>query len=219
MNKPEVSILIPNYKTPELTKLCLRSLRKHTALARVRVIVIDNDSGDASLDYLRQVEWIELAERKTDGESGFEMHARALDFALERVDTPEVLVMHTDSIVIRDGWLDYLLAKLNADPQNGGVGSWKLEIVSPWKSFGKALENFVRRLCGREIKTEHRYFRSHCALYKTDLIKRETRGFYDGTTAGKSLFDLLCAKGYHMPFLPATELSKYLRHLNHATII
>lgn len=48
MQKPEVTIIIPNYRTVDLTKLCLRSLRRHTNLERVRVIVVDNDSQDAS---------------------------------------------------------------------------------------------------------------------------------------------------------------------------
>ena len=132
MQKPEVSIVIPNYKTPELTRLCLRSLRRHTDLERVRVIVVDNDSRDASLDYLRKVEWIELLERTTDGESGPEMHARALDLALEKVDTPFLLVIHTDTIVVNDLWLDFLLNRINSDPNIAGVGSWKLEIVPFW---------------------------------------------------------------------------------------
>ena len=41
-----VTILIPNYKTLELTKVCLRLIRKFTNLDQAKVIVIDNDSQD-----------------------------------------------------------------------------------------------------------------------------------------------------------------------------
>ena len=64
MATPILSILIINYKTPDLTKLCLRLLRKHTDLSKVKIIVVDNDSADESLEYLRKLSWITLIERK-----------------------------------------------------------------------------------------------------------------------------------------------------------
>ena len=128
MADAEVTILIPNYKTPEMTRLCLRLLRRHTDLERVQVVVIDNGSGDASLDYLRGVNWIRLIERpEAAKEKGPEMHARALDLALKEVTTPYVLVMHTDTLICNDGWLDFLLGKISGDKTVAGVGSWKLE--------------------------------------------------------------------------------------------
>jgi len=48
--KKLVTILIPNYKTPELTKLCLRLIRKHTDSDKIHVIVIENDSNDSSIE-------------------------------------------------------------------------------------------------------------------------------------------------------------------------
>jgi GT2 family glycosyltransferase len=104
MPQPEVTILIPNYRTPKITRLCLRMLRKHTDTGRIHVIAIDNDSGedDESLQYLRSLEWIELIERKAvPGESPGASHASALDMALERVTTPYVMSIHTDTFVLR----------------------------------------------------------------------------------------------------------------------
>jgi len=46
MTQAKVTILIPNYKTRDLTKLCLRLIRKHTDCRQIKVIVIDNDSAD-----------------------------------------------------------------------------------------------------------------------------------------------------------------------------
>ncbi len=220
MSEAQVTILIPNYKTFELTRFCLRQLRLHTDLNRARVIVIDNDSNDASLEYLRQVRWIELIERHDiAGESGPEMHARALDLGLTRVTTPLVMVMHTDTIVTDDRWLDFLTGFFDADPKRGGVGSWKLETVSPWKTAGKCLEEHVRRLFARNIKVEERYLRSHCALYRTEAVRLHSGGFFDGKTAGLSLHRRLEASGYSMLFLESSALGRYLRHLNHATMI
>ena len=88
--KPEVSILIPHYKTLELTKLCLRLLRKNSALGRIKTIVVDNDSQDESSEYLKTVNWIHLIHRpKVEGESGTVAHGNALDLAMQSVDTEQ----------------------------------------------------------------------------------------------------------------------------------
>ena len=220
MRTAEVTIIIPNYKTPELTCFCLRMLRLNTDPDRVRVIVVDNDSRDESLEYLRRVEWIELVERHDiSGETGPEMHARALDLAMERVGTPYVMVMHTDTILCDPGWLDFLLERLNAAPGAAGIGSWKLEIVPLWKRFGKQVESLIRRLAGRRERREVRYLRSHCALYRSDAVRAVGGGFFDGDTAGASLHRRLTESGRRMIFLEAPELMRCIRHLNHATMI
>lgn len=216
----QTTIIIPNYKTPILTKLCLRTLRRFTDLSRTRVVVVDNDSADESLEYLRQVEWITLLERKTGSESGPEMHARALDMALETVDTPFFAVMHTDTIVRNPLWLDFLLRQFDGEPRLAGVGSWKLELISRRKIVGQKIENFVRELFTRRRHApEERYLRSHCAIYRTEPVRQYTRGFDDGETAGKSLHRMLVAAGFDMRFLESQELSKFVLHLNHATMI
>ena len=216
--KPLVTVIIPNYKTAALTKLCLRSLRKYTDCSRIKVLVVDNDSQDESTEYLRSLSWITLIERKTGSESGPEMHVKALDQAMGMVTTPLVLIMHTDTIVISPDWLDFLLSRMNRTPNTVGVGSWKLETVPPLKIFFKRIENTVRRLLGRKILDREHYFRSHCALYKSDAV-RENGGFYDGESAGVNLFKKLQEKGYDLPFIDSEELCRYIRHLNHATMI
>lgn len=218
MQTPELTIILPNYKTPELTKLCLGAIRRHTDLERIRLIAVDNDSADESLEYLRSQDWITLVERKTDGESAPLMHSRALDLAMTMVDTPFVLVMHTDTIILRKGWMDFLLNKVKASPDTAGTGSWKLESISPLKAFFKRLETAARRMIGRKILDREHYFRSHCALYRTAAV-RKTAGFDDGSTAGESLFRTLREKGYKLPFIQSEELSRYMCHLNHATMI
>ena len=220
MDLMESTIIIPNYKTPLLTKLCLRSLRKYTDSAKAKVVVVDNDSADESLEYLKRLKWITLVERKTEGETGPQMHARALDVALEAVDTPFFMVMHTDTIVKNSGWLDFLLGHFADAPKLAGVGSWKLEHVSRAKILGQRIEDFVRELFTRRRHApEERYLRSHCACYRTAPVKELTRGFDDGETAGKSLHRMLVAAGFEMRFLESAVLGKYVTHLNHATMI
>lgn len=231
MKEPLVTLLIPNYKTLELTKLCLRLLRKYTDLTQARVIVIDNDSRDASTEYLRTLSWIELIERKAiPHESAVESHARALDLALAHVSTPYVLSIHTDTLVKHPQWLPFLLAQISKSPMIAGVGSWKLESKSFWRRFLKMLERYTQMAYYRMthhtqhglegIGKNYYYLRSHCALYRMDLIKKYHLHFADGDkVAGKAMHKQLVDAGYQMVFLPSEVLIHYLEHINHATTV
>jgi hypothetical protein len=226
-----VTILIPNYKTPELTKLCMRLLKKNTNLNVADVIVIDNDSKDASLDYLRTLPWIKLIERQVpEGEPGYVSHALALDQALKEVKTPYVLSIHTDTLMTSSYWLPFLLKQMEKGPTIAAVGSWKLETKAWYQRLFKSIEyywqSFYFKLIGKEDHcllgqgNNYYYLRSHCALYRMDLIKKYNLSFLDGDNpAGKLMHKKLVDAGYKMIFLPSETLGQYMDHLNHATMI
>lgn len=226
MPTPQVTILIPHYKTLKLTKLCLRLLRKHTDPTLAKVIVIDNDSKDDSTEYLRTLKWIDLIERPAiPGEPPVLAHSRALDLALARVDTPYVLSIHTDTLV-RENWLPFLLEQIQQRPNIAGVGSWKLENKPYWKLCLKSIErSFQKTFCKKTYIAEgqgknHYYLRSHCALYRMDLIKQYGLCFSDSEeVAGKGMHRQLLAHGHEMLFLPSDILLKYMDHINHATTV
>lgn len=228
---PEVSILIPHYKTPELVRRCLDLLQKHTPPGLADVIVIDNNSQDDSVDYLRNLSWIKLIERKTiPDETPPQSHWRALDLGLLEVNTPYVLSIHTDTLVKHPNWLPYLLNKIKANNNIAGVGSWKLE-TQPWyKKILKKIERKIQLVYYHLInKKDHSiegigdnyyYLRSHCALYRTDLLRKYGLTFGDGNkVAGKVLHKKLIDNGHEMLFLDAAELGQYLDHINHATMV
>lgn len=231
MTTPQVTILIPNFKTLELTKLCLRLVRKHTSASLAKVIVIDNDSRDESLDYLRSLPWITLIERpQVAGETPAVSHSRALDLALSQVDTPYVLSIHTDTLVRNKDWLPFLLSEIQKNPNIAGVGSWKLEAKPFWKRFLKSIERQFQKLyyqvSGKTnhalegLDHNHFYLRSHCALYRTDLLRKYQTGFSDGEeVAGKVMHRKLIAHGHDMVFLPSDTLLRYMDHINHATTV
>jgi GT2 family glycosyltransferase len=230
MKQPLVTILVPNYKTIELTKLCLRLLRKHTDLNKAKVVVIDSDSRDESLDYLRTLSWIELIERNVQpGESPVQAHARALDLGLARVTTPYVLSIHTDTLVKQAGWIDFLIVQIEKNPMIAGVGSWKLEFKPVWRRLLKMAERYMQLAYYRITRhTQHSlegigknyyYLRSHCAMYRTDLLKKFNLHFDDNMVAGKVMHKRLIDNGYQMIFLPSETLIHYVEHINHATAV
>lgn len=63
MPTKQVTIIVPNYKTYQLTKVCLRLLRKNTDLNHADVIVVDNNSNDESSKYLKSLKWIKFIHR------------------------------------------------------------------------------------------------------------------------------------------------------------
>ena len=231
MSGPEISILIPNYKTPDITRLCMRLLRKHTDPARIHVIAIDNGSADASLDYLRSLTWIDLIERQPEPDDTPSLsHSRALDLAMERVDTPLVLSFHTDTFVLNSRWLDFLIQQIGRSDDIAGVGSWKLE-SKPWhkrlaKNVERHLQSVWYRFVGRDLSlvegtaAHRKYLRSHCAMYRTDLLRRYGLTFSaDRDTAGRVMHQRLVEAGHRMVFLPSEVLGRYVVHLNHATMV
>lgn len=226
MRRPQVTILIPHYKTLALTRLCLRSIEKFTDIDRVNVVVIDNDSQDESTDYLRALDWIMLVERASiPGEKPIHAHSQALDLGLKYADTPYVLSIHTDTFVCKDGWLNFLLAKIEESPNVAGVGSWKLEYGSKLRLIAKHFERYVRtriwyRIINSEKRDVFRYLRSHCALYRVDLLRLHAISFSDGEeTAGRVMHKKLQNLGYKMVFISDHSMISYIKHLSHATQI
>jgi glycosyltransferase involved in cell wall biosynthesis len=231
MTKPQVTILIPNYKTLELTKLCLRLIRQNTDLALAKIIVIDNGSQDESLDYLRTLKWIQLIERQSiPQESPSLSHSRALDLALEQVTTPYVLSIHTDTLVRNKQWLPFLLNEIKRDDTIAGVGSWKLEAKPLHKHLFKLVERAMQKIYYWIIQKKdhaleglnhnHYYLRSHCALYRMDLIREYQLKFSDGEeVAGKAMHRELVLHHHQMIFIPSSILLRYMDHINHATTV
>jgi glycosyltransferase involved in cell wall biosynthesis len=228
---PKVTILVPNYKTLVLTKLCLRLLRKYTLSNMAHVIVIDNASNDNSLAYLRSLSWIELIERTPiPNEGAISAHSRALDLGFSRVTTPYILSIHTDTLVKHPDWLNFLIAQIEYDETIAGVGSWKLEVKPAWRHGLKHIERMLQlalyQLSGKSrhgiegVGRNYFYLRSHCAMYRVDLLKQYQLHFSDGDmVAGKFMHKKLLEEGYKMIFLPSDRLIHYVEHINHATTV
>ena len=53
MSEIEVSIIIVNYKTPDLLYACIKSIYDYSDKFRFEVIVVDNDSNDNSENLIK----------------------------------------------------------------------------------------------------------------------------------------------------------------------
>ena len=220
---PIVTVIIPHFQTPDLVKLCLRSLRYWTTDIEFDVIVVDNGSQDGkSLDYLRGVEWIRLIERTENIGVKGKGHKEAVDIGIARAKGKYILAFHTDTIPIRGDWLSWHVQQLEANPKIGAVGTYKLELKSDWQLWLKELERlrFWKRK-DRRAGDKQPYIRSHCALYRKDLLVKLGLRYDDpeGDVAGRSIHLGLERAGYQAKMLSVDETLERVVHLNHGTMV
>jgi len=220
--KGKTTICIVNYKTEELTRLCLRAIRKFTKLP-YEIIVVDNDSGDESLEYLRTLDWIRLIERPGEmDKSGGWAHATALDKGLEACNSEFFIAMHSDTFVHKEGWLRELLEYMDNDIACAGGG--KLDLKPAWQVFLKKITDFkalIRKF--KETKRNDFYIRTICAVYRTEILMKEnlrfTLNINNGVTCGKQLYYDLIDKNYKTNEISEWDMAKWIYHLAHATMV
>ena len=224
--KGKATICIVNYKTLDFTRLALRCIRKYTKHP-YEVIVVDNDSRDESLEYLKSLKWIRLLERQSrDDSSGSRSHSAALELGYQSCDAEFFVSMHSDAFAYRDNWLTDLIGYFGADERIACVGSGKLEMTSKWRILLKKatdLRTFKRKLLREPDPTGkyRRYNRTICCLYRTQILRNENLSFLvdeqRGLTSGAGLYFALVDRGYPTVELPAVVMGRYVMHLAHAT--
>lgn len=219
--RPLVSILVPHFQTRDLSRLCLRLLAERTPRRDVETIVIDNGSRDGSGVDLGQFPGVRVIRREIPpAERPALSHGLALNLGVDHANAPFILTMHTDTMVLRSDWLDFLLASMNGEgPTIGAVGSWKLEqggaLSQAFRSIRRGADALFRR------PEPKRYLRSHCALFRREAIETRPDRFApsaEAFSAGEELCQGLAAAGFVAKFLPPGQLAEYIAHLNHATM-
>jgi GT2 family glycosyltransferase len=107
-----VAVVIPSWNSAGLLPRCLSSLEPQEMA--IETLVVDNGSGDGTLEYLRRegVPHVSLSHN-----TGF---AAAVNLGAQRVSAPAVLVLNADA-VLEPGALAPLAEALAADPTLGGV--------------------------------------------------------------------------------------------------
>lgn len=229
--KASFSIVMVNYKSLELTKACLDLLSEGAQSAGVPVLVVDNYSADASVEYLRTLSWITLIEReKSAPEAGSVAHGRALDLALEKVNTEYVFLLHTDTFV-HDPSIFHMMLNQCAGPRevaavgcveqlNRGLGR------SAWRLVSRCIKHYSRcifRALGIDAKEPKPFMETHlksfCALWNVRLIKKHGLQFLmDDRNPGYELQDRMVTLGYKIRFISPRKMFRYLDHLQSGTV-
>jgi GT2 family glycosyltransferase/glycosyltransferase involved in cell wall biosynthesis len=116
---PEVSIIIVTYNNSDLTRLCVESILADTTHPSYEIIIVDNNSSDATPDELRALEALHPNIRIIlNGENRGFAAANNQGLGIARGD---VLILLNNDVVVPRAWLRGLLRCL-ADPAVGLVG-------------------------------------------------------------------------------------------------
>ena len=229
--KPSFSIALVNYKTPEVTAICLDLLKKAVNVVEVPVFVVDNNSADESLVYLKSLDWIHLIERKAPApEVGFMAHGRALDMALAQVTTDYLLLLHTDTLIYDPKIIDILLEKISVSSQIAAVGCLEQvkrpAIATAWRLFIRGMKYYARKakevlgIKTREPRLFYEiYLKSFCTLWNANIIKQNNMSFaMVERIPGYEMQDQLPKLGYQFVTIPPREMFKYLDHIEAGTV-
>lgn len=98
MEKKDVSIILVNYKTKDLTRNCINSIVEKTQNLSYEIFVVDNDSQDGTPEMLKnEFPWVKLIENPQN--SGF---GSANNLAIRQSDAKYVFLLNTDTILVNN---------------------------------------------------------------------------------------------------------------------
>jgi len=231
VTQPNFSLVLVNYKTPDITRMCLELLRQHVQEQRIPVWVVDNDSADASLDYLRSLDWINLIERPSPGkEAGHIAHGKALDLALEKVETDYLFLLHTDTFVYDKEVFSMMLRECMRTSDIAAVGCVEQInrgiVRDTWRLTSRFCKHYIRRaktslgLHSKEPKPyRETHLKSFCTLWNAKLMKSQGLHFcMDDRVPGYTLQDRMVGLGFGIKLLSPRKIFRYLDHIQAGTV-
>ena len=113
----DVSVIVVNWKTRELLRQCLDSVREVSASLKIETIVIDNASHDGSAESVHRL-FPEVTLIENHENLGF---SAANNQGLARARGRYVLLLNSDA-VLKPGALEEVVASAEANPEAGMVG-------------------------------------------------------------------------------------------------
>lgn len=112
----KTSIVILTYNNSHLTKNCINSIRKHTNKGSYEIIVIDNNSKDDTVEYLKaQNDLICIFNEENKGFAG------GCNQGIDISTGDNILLLNND-VIVTPNWLDNMVTALYSDDSIGAVG-------------------------------------------------------------------------------------------------
>lgn len=129
-NAETIDIVVPVYNALEDVKLCLQSLARHTDGFKVRVLVVNDGSDEATSQWLQAY---------CSGNTLFQLiehpvnrgYTRAVNTGL-RASTADYVITQNSDTIVSAGWLKGMVRCMRSDPRIGIVGP--LSNAATWQN-------------------------------------------------------------------------------------
>lgn len=125
-----LSIIIVNYNTKELTRQTLQSIYKYNHNLDFEVIVVDNNSTDDSVDMIKE-EFQQVLLIRNQDNLGF---SRANNIGIKKAKGKYILLLNSDTVIMEDT-LEVMFNFMESNPNVGAAGC---KVVLPDGSLDKA---------------------------------------------------------------------------------
>lgn len=115
---PKVSVVVLTYNNLEYNKGCVNSILNKTAYGNYELIIVDNQSQDGTVEYLKELEAEAIPNVKiilNDQNSGF---AGGNNLGIAASTGDYVLLLNNDTVITR-GWLTAMTKHLENNPKYG----------------------------------------------------------------------------------------------------
>jgi GT2 family glycosyltransferase len=112
----KTSIIILTYNNLDYNKICIESIRKYTKNNNYEIIVVDNNSTDGTVEWLKEQKDIRVIYNKEN--LGF---PKGCNQGIKMATGEEILLLNNDTIVT-PGWLENLRECLYSSESIGAVG-------------------------------------------------------------------------------------------------
>lgn len=138
----QYSLVIPYFRTPEITRLCLYSIYKY-ARGQPEVIVVDNAPQSAESAMLEEFTEIKLLKNATAAR-GSAANFEALDLGLDAASNDLVGLLHSDVVFLHEGWDLECFGRLER-AKLGALGTFERE-SNPFRPLRQRVRDRWRHL-------------------------------------------------------------------------
>jgi len=146
LTEPQIAAVIINFRTPDLLKRAVRSLRQY--YPALHLFLIDNGSGDQSASMIRELQAQSSENTEIVLNDRNLHHGPAMDQALRFLGIPYVLFIDSDCEILRGGFLELMVGIIEEKAENYIVGK---QVFMNKRGFdtkaGRRVFQYIRPIC------------------------------------------------------------------------
>lgn len=179
------SILIPHYKNGKVTAHAISKLLEYKGSHEIDILVIDNNAGDGSLEYLKPFR--SSIKYQAYPKDMLGSHGIAFDYILPHIHDEWFITIESDSYPTEHGWLDYYeqIMKQGYDGAGSVLHLSGGQYMHPCGAlYNKKIWQEAKRYCNA---VQYAYFPnmnvkdgfdSHCMIHKS-IVEEVMKSPYD----------------------------------------